>query len=204
MSNVPAKKSNEPASNYGPAMSALSEKEQVFVEAYMSNKSGSEACRIAGYGNDEGTSTPETMAKIAYRLVHRDRIIAAFTEVSKQAVRKLVPQALQAMSDIVNDRHGKDRFNAARFLLAKHEPEVTKIDAHVTHEIVDHTAEAIAQLRALKQLQVPQAKLLEVFGYGGLQKYEQALALEDKRNAAIEVEFSEIVDPDFNSDGSLK
>ena len=49
------------------------------------------------------------------------------------------------------------------------------------HHHVDHDAEAIAQLRMLKSLDVPRAKLEEVFGFTGLSRYERLLDIEDAK-----------------------
>jgi hypothetical protein len=49
------------------------------------------------------------------------------------------------------------------------------------HHHVDHDAETIAQLRMLKSLDVPRAKLEEVFGFTGLSRYERLLDIEDAK-----------------------
>ena len=64
----------------------------------------------------------------------------------------------------------------------------------VTHK-VDHEGEALAQLRMLRALGVARDRLEEVFGYTGLARYEQMLALEDERKP-IDAEFSVIENVD--------
>jgi len=53
----------------------------------------------------------------------------------------------------------------------------------VHHHAVDHTAEAVAQLRLLKGLEVAREKLEEVFGFSGLARYERLLEIEDAKNS---------------------
>jgi hypothetical protein len=50
---------------------------------------------------------------------------------------------------------------------------------------VNHTNEAIEQLRVLKGLGVPQSKLIELFGFSGLGRYERLLTEADSRQAKM-------------------
>ena len=70
-------------------------------------------------------------------------------------------------------------------------PVKQQIDVTHTHEIVDHDAEALKHLRALKALGVARDKLAEVFGGFGLDRLEARVALEDK-SQAIEADYKVI------------
>ena len=48
------------------------------------------------------------------------------------------------------------------------------------HHTIDHNAEALEQLRVMKRLGVAHEKLIEMFGYSGLGRYEQMLEERDK------------------------
>jgi hypothetical protein len=51
------------------------------------------------------------------------------------------------------------------------------------HHIVDHDREAIDQLRMFKRLNVAHEKLVEMFGYSGLGRYERLLEQQDGKAA---------------------
>ncbi len=56
------------------------------------------------------------------------------------------------------------------------------VDVNVSGEVqVNHTDQAIADLRALRLLQVPRPKLEEIFGFSGLSRYERMLDAADGR-----------------------
>ena len=59
-------------------------------------------------------------------------------------------------------------------------PAETRHTVDVVHH-VDHDAEAVAQLRMLKQLDVPRAKLEAIFGFTGISRYERLLELEEAK-----------------------
>jgi len=83
------------------------------------------------------------------------------------------------------------------------DPEVQQINAHVTHEVVDHRKDSLEQLRTLKALNVPREKLEALFGYSGLPMLEKQLAEEDKTKP-IDAEFTEIErDVDFELLGDV-
>jgi hypothetical protein len=91
----------------------------------------------------------------------------------------------------MGDRTHKDQYKAVAAILNRVDPEVTKLDAHVTHEVIDHRADALNELRALIALGVAREKLEEMFGYTGLLALERQLAEGDK-GAVVDAEFTEI------------
>ncbi len=166
--------------DYGPAMTACLPKERAFVLALLDGKTGAQAARQAGYGV-EG-STAETFARIAHRTLTRNRVIEALAEQSRKTIRSLAPSAIQAVKDILTTTNHKDRAKVALNVIERVDPTVQRVDAHVTHEIVDHRQEALTQLRALKALGVTREKLIELFGFTGLPMLEQQLERQDASN----------------------
>src|SRR4051794_20858840 len=76
--------------NDGPAMKALpSERHRAFVRALYQVKPGHganvKAAKLAGFGTE--TSTPQSMATIASRLAHDDRVLAALHEEDQRRIR---------------------------------------------------------------------------------------------------------------------
>jgi hypothetical protein len=94
---------------------------------------------------------------------------------------------------IRNPEH-KDHARAVGMMLARTDPEITRHDMNITHTVLDPDAEALEELRALRALNTPAAKMLEVFGINGL---DRLLALEAadsaQRAAAAKVIEGEVI-----------
>jgi phage terminase small subunit len=178
-----------------PVLAACLPKERLFIDALLQGKSGAQAAREAGYGVDG--STAETMARIAHRTLGRSRVIDALAEQSRKMIRSLAPSAIQAVKDILTTTTHKDRAKVALNLIERIDPTVQRVDAHVTHEIVDHRRDAIEQLRSLKALGVAREKLEELFGFTGLPMLEKQLADQDAKT--IDAEFTEVPEPDVDA-----
>lgn len=56
---------------------------------------------------------------------------------------------------------------------------------HEMHVTVDHNQEAIASLRAFKDLGVSREKLLELYGWSGLGRYEKMIEDEDRKSGKL-------------------
>ncbi len=191
----------EDADDFGPAMLACLPKERAFILALLEGKAGAQAARQAGYGAEDGSSTAETMARIAHRALTRNRVIDALAEQSRRTIRSLAPSAIQAVKDILTTTNHKDRAKVALNLIERVDPTVQRVDAHVTHEIVDHRQEALTQLKALKALGVAREKLIELFGFTGLPVLERQL---DQQAPAIDAEFIEVSDVDLDIEAAMK
>jgi phage terminase small subunit len=145
------------------------------------------ACaRAAGYAGDA-----HQVSAAAQRLLADPRIQLAIQSETQRRIRSLGPKALQHLQAIMGDRTHKDQYKAVAAILNRVDPEVTKLDAHVTHEVIDHRADALNELRALIALGVAREKLEEMFGYTGLLALERQLAEGDK-GAVVDAEFTEI------------
>jgi hypothetical protein len=194
MANKVARLEDEEVS---PVEAACTPRERNFVEALMAMPvpNGAEAARIADYGI-EGKSTAESYAKIAYRLLHRDRVVALVQEHCTKRMRSLGPKAIQALGQMIGDPKCKDRMRAVATVLDRIDPPQSKlnVDVNVTHKI-DHDGDAVAALRAFRKQGATQDFLENWFGYSGLGRYEKLLAIEDARTGNVVVvdgEFTEV------------
>lgn len=198
--------------SHGPAMAALPPAERKFVHLIVNLQlPHATAAREAGFGRKEdgSMSEPKTIASLAYRLAHRQRVIDAIQEETRKLVRVTTPNAARALVEIVNDRHHRDRAKVALDLIERVDPKVQRVEGRIDHvHSVDHASEELNQYRALKALNVAREKLEEVFGAFGLERIEKRAALEDKRQApmepaanVIEAEYVEVKparDPDYD------
>jgi hypothetical protein len=159
---------------------------RAFVEFYLLEPPGrgaqTAAARRAGFGKP--TSTAQSMALIAWRLMRDDRIIAAIAEESRKLLRAGAPEAVKALHNLVRDPEHKDHARAVAMLLDRSDPIETKQVIDVTHRTVDPDQEALEELRALRQLGTERPKLLELFGHNGLDRLEMLEAADTARRAA--------------------
>jgi hypothetical protein len=175
-----------------PELAALTTKQRAFVEClFAGDGSGrllakSAAARAAGYSGD-----PHQLNSMAQKLLKDPRIQAAMRAETQRRIRNLGPEALKALTEIMHTPGHKDQLKSVNIVLERLDPVATKIDAHVTHEIVDHRKDALVQLRALKTLGVARERLEELFGYTGLGILEKQLAAEDAK-APIDVDYTEV------------
>lgn len=171
-------------SGFGPKMQALKDRERRFVWAYLTNSlldgrsNGAQSARDAGYSDvKEG-------AKVrAHALMHRKDILDAMQEVAANELRGLAIPAVVAMAKIIGNEAHVDHRRAVESVLDRigHGAR-TQIDLNVSGEVnVNHTDAAVEDLRRLKALGVPREKLLETFGYSGLDRYERMLDEADRR-----------------------
>ncbi len=172
-------------SSFGPKMLALRDRERRFVWAFLMNamtdgqENGAQAARDAGYSDvKEG-------AKVrAHGLLHRGDVLDAMNEVAGRELRGLAIPAVVALGKLVSSAKHPDHRKSIEMVLNRvGHGERSAIDINVSGEItVNHTDEAIEQLRQLRELGVPRVKLEEVFGFSGLARYEKMLAeVERKR-----------------------
>jgi phage terminase small subunit len=167
----------------GPAMAALNPKQKMFVRALFEapRKFGSQAfaARAAGYGTP--TSTPQVINAISSRLCSSPPIQEAIQEESRKYVTTMGPVAVRALKHLLHTPDHRDHGRALGITMDRIAPAMSTHHVNVTHHVVDHTAEAVAQLRMLKNLDVPRSKLEEVFGFSGLPRYEKLLAETDAK-----------------------
>jgi hypothetical protein len=170
----------------GPKMQACSERERLFVWHYLmlggTYGLASEAARQAGFVDNDNGSIRVT----AHRLLQRDRVLDALDEVGRKAFRSLLIPAVAAAAKLIENAKHPDHARTTLSTLSRLGlVEKSSVDLNVTGEVVlSHTEEAVAQLRALRELGVPRAKLIELFGYSGLTRYE-TLLLEASTKASV-------------------
>lgn len=176
----------------GPKMQACSERERRFVWFYFQNAAegrinATDAARQAGYADNGGGSVRVK----GHQLMHRDRVLAAIEEVGRKAFRGLLIPTIMAAKNVVENPKHADHANMVKSLLSRLGlGEKSGVEVNVGGEItVNHTDEALLQLRTLRELGVPREKLVEIFGFSGLPRYEKMLQIEDsRRGPAIELE----------------
>lgn len=157
-------------------MQALSDRERKFVWFYITNDgppNGAQAARDAGY------SDASDGAKVtAHALLHRERVIQALEEVGKKAFRGLLGPAVKAAAKMINNDKHIDHSKAVFTTLARLGlGEKSSVDVNVNGEVtVNHTDQALNDLKALLELGVARSKLEEIFGFSGLSRYEKMLA----------------------------
>jgi hypothetical protein len=176
----------------GPAMRALpNDRWRLFVETYLwetfhnGNKDNygaqAAAARKAGFGTPR--SKPITLAHIGWRLLKDDRMVAAVAEESRKLLRAGAPQAVKAVHDgILNPNH-PSHAKFVSMLLDRTDPQESKQLVEVTHRTLDPDQESLEELRALRMLDTPRPKLIELFGSNGLDRLERLEAADKARRA---------------------
>ena len=170
----------------GPAVQALpNQRWRDFVYHYVTQPPGhgalTNAARLAGFGQ---SSTPANLARIAWKLSHDERMIAAIAEVSRAIVRRAAPEATNALLELVRNPEHRDHARGISMVLARTDPEIARTDISVTHKVIDEDEEAREELRALRVLGTNREKLLELFGPNGLARLEAQEAADTARRAS--------------------
>jgi hypothetical protein len=171
------------------AMQLLTPKERLFVISMSQGNSLANAARAAGYGDAD--SDAAYYAKTGWRESHRDKIIAALVEISKLQVRAMAPDAIQALKEIVNTKSDPARLRAVSLILSRVDPEVTKIDATVTHKF-DPIKVTLELLAGYKKNGWSREMLLTEFSPFELDHFEKLLA----KDTPVDAEFTELPAPD--------
>jgi phage terminase small subunit len=178
-----------PEGGWGPAMAALDDRRRAFVLAMYEVPRGfgaaTAAARMAGFGTAQSSAL--SMAVKASKLMHDPRVLEALQEEDKRRIKACAPRAIRALEMLVEDPTHKGHERALTEILARVHPIETRHTVDVVHH-VDHDAEAVAQLRTLKSLGVVRDKLVEIFGFSGLGRYERMLALEEGKKGGTTID----------------
>jgi hypothetical protein len=142
----------------GPAMLALpSDRHRAFVRAMYQVKPGHgaavRAAKLAGFGTVE--SSASSMATIASRLTHDERVQQAFAEQDQLFIRASAPRAIRALSALIENPAARDHSRGIAMVLdrvhpaeqihkLKHEYDVTP-NARETAQILERIAELSAK-----------------------------------------------------------
>ena len=134
------------------------------------------ACRRAGFGKP--TSSDNFFQRYANKLMSDERIQRAILAEAKKTLRGAAPEAVNALLNVIRDPKHRDHIRGVDMLLSR--TDAVETHASITHYIeVDHHREALDQLALMKRLGVAHEKLIEMFGYSGLGRYEQMLIERD-------------------------
>jgi hypothetical protein len=172
-----------PKSDLGPKMLACSERERKFVWEFLANRleNAADAARKAGCSDPGGHSSAIRVR--GHELRHRPRVVEAMKEVARTHFGGLLLPAVLAAEDMVHRPDHPDHSKMVLAVLGAYGLGVrTSVDVNVSGEVtVNHTDGALNDLRSLLALGVPEEKLVEVFGFSGLDRYRKMLAEADRK-----------------------
>jgi hypothetical protein len=177
----------------GPRMRALpNDRWRMFARAYATGKPGlgaaTNAARVAGFSPNR----PDVVRKKAWDLSRDPRMIAAIEEEARNVIRLGAPEAARALLNLVRNEAHKDHARGIGMLLDRVYPILTLRNVEVTHRVLSQDEEALEELHAARHLGASREKLLELFGYNGLERLE---ALEARRADNAKVIDAEVVEP---------
>jgi hypothetical protein len=132
----------------GPKMKALpTDRHRAFVRAMYQVRPGFgaavRAAKLAGFGTPE--SSPQSMATIASRLTHDQRVQEAFAEQDQLYIRASAPRAIRSLSALIENPNSKDHARGIAMVLDRVHPVET-----VHHMKVEH--EASSSMRATAEV----------------------------------------------------
>jgi hypothetical protein len=158
-------------------------------------ETATDAARKAGY-IDPGYGS--TIRVTAHHLLHRERVARALEEVARKEFRALLLPTIAAMRRLIKSPDHPDHARSVATMLSRlgfGERNVTEVN--VSGDVtVNHTDAALEDLRRLKEIGVPREKLIEAFGFSGLDRYERMLTEKDARAPrVIEHQISGSVEP---------
>jgi hypothetical protein len=137
----------------GPAMLALpTDRHRAFVRALYTVRPGHgarvKAAKLAGFGCP--TSSPQSMATIASRLSHDERVLAAIREEDEKYIRSSAPRAIGALSRMIENPGHKDHARGIAMVLDRVHPVESVINVkHDATPAFKATAEVLARIAEL-------------------------------------------------------
>ncbi|WP_063800387.1 hypothetical protein [Bradyrhizobium lablabi] len=158
-------------------MQALpSDRHRAFVRALYTVRPGHgaavKAAKIAAFGTPQ--SSPQSMATIASRLMHDDRVLDAIREEDEKHIRASAPRAITALSRLIEDPRHKDHARGIGMVLDRVHPAETQHRLTVEHDATPaykataDVLERIAQLAAKAGIDVSKMPpLIEAKPVGG-------------------------------------
>lgn len=135
----------------GPKMLALpTDRHRDFVRALYQVKpghgSGVKAAKLAEFGTP--SSSPQSLATIASRLLHDERVQEAIAEEDQKRIRGLAPRAISALSRLVENPKHKDHARGIAMTLDRVHPAAQVVKHDVTPEFRD-TAQIMRRIAEL-------------------------------------------------------
>jgi alpha-beta hydrolase superfamily lysophospholipase len=127
---------------------------RAFVRAMYQVKPGHgaavRAAKLAGFGTPE--STPQSMATIASRLTHDERIQEAFAEQDQLFIRASAPRAISALSRLIENPKAKDHARGIAMILDRTMPLETVHNVKVEHDVTPNAKETAQILERIAEL----------------------------------------------------
>lgn len=140
----------------GAAMLALpTDRHRDFVRALYQVKpghgSGVKAAKLAGFGTS--SSSAQSMATIASRLLHDERVQQAIAEEDQKRIRGTAPRAISALQRLVEDPKHRDHARGIAMVLDRVHPatQVVKHE-HDASPVLMATATVLARIHELARL----------------------------------------------------
>jgi hypothetical protein len=154
----------------GPAMLALpTDRHRAFVRALYQVKPGHganvKAAKLAAFGTP--SSSPQSMATIASRLAHDERVLEAIREEDEKRIRSSAPRAISALSRLVENPRHKDHARGIAMVLDRVHPLETQHTVKVEHSATPDFKETaqilakIAELAAKFSVRLPSPPIID-------------------------------------------
>lgn len=108
------------------------------------------AAKAAGFGTV--TSSPQSMATIASRLAHDERVLEAIAEEDQKRIRASAPRAIGALSRLIEDPRHRDHVRGLAMVLDRTMPVQTVHNVNVEHGVTQsfkETAEVMERIATL-------------------------------------------------------
>jgi len=139
----------------GPKMKALpTDRHRAFVRALYEVRpgfgAGVKSAKLAGFGSE--TSSAGSMATIASRLMHDERVLDAIREEDEKRIRASAPRAIRALSHLIETPSHKDHARGIGMVLDRVHPAETTHFVKVQHDATPAlraTAEVLANIAKL-------------------------------------------------------
>jgi phage terminase small subunit len=154
----------------GPSMLALpTDRHRAFVRALYTVRPGFgsrvKAAKLAGWGCEN--SSAQSMATIASRLSHDERVLAAIAEEDQKYIRSSAPRAISALGRLIEDPRHKDHARGIAMVLDRTMPLETQHTVKVQHDVTENfrdTAQVharIAELTAKYRVPLPAPRVTD-------------------------------------------
>jgi hypothetical protein len=140
----------------GPKMLALpTDRHRAFVRALYAVRPGFgarvKAAKLAGWGCPN--SSAQSMATIASRLSHDERVLEAIREEDEKHIRSSAPRAIAALSRLIETPSAKDHVRGIALVLDRTHPAESVINVkHDATPALRATADVLARIAALAAL----------------------------------------------------
>jgi hypothetical protein len=139
----------------GPAMKALpTDRHRAFVRALYQVKPGHganvKAAKLAAFGTPN--SSPQSMATIASRLAHDERVLAAIREEDEKRIRSSAPRAISALSRLIENPRHKDHARGIAMVLDRVHPAEMVHKVKHEHDVTPNAMETAQILQRIAEL----------------------------------------------------